>query len=456
MGTQDVFEYLRRLRDRISGVKYKPPRLEDLKLAEPVRVPDWDKLMDTTAIHKELDETRAEATSILEGLVRQSESERRRLETIFDNLNEAVMLCSKTGKIETTNRTMRQVLGLKSSEILGKSLTELFPMVLNYSALEIESFKYLDFVGCDGCGEKCLSCQNSLDHDALALRYAEYVRTKSTFLNRHLHATHERPDGALVSIWLSINVLLSTPFLPEFSYIVVVRDITEQKRVESEVANLRTVNAGLQWAAQTPVFYKDADLNLTSINRPFRELLSVSDSVIGQPIGSVFDADSAERLEKLDRVAMDSERAKFAHMTLTTVQGDVHNAVVFSRAVRANGEVVSITGALVNNAELDAHARSEIFALVSKAIVFLDHDMRVTGCNDEFVRLVGIEKDRLIGQDNTMAELEPFLRHELTGVLADTIEHNGRHINRMSVPVSSISSVQQDGMVYIFFVQFDK
>ena len=144
MGTQDVFEYLRRLRDRISGVKYKPPRLEDLKLDEPVRVPDWDKLMDTTAIHKELDETRAEATSILEGLVRQSESERRRLETIFDNLNEAILLCSKTGKIETTNRTMRQVLGLKSSEILGKQFAELFPTVLNYNALEIESVKYLE------------------------------------------------------------------------------------------------------------------------------------------------------------------------------------------------------------------------------------------------------------------------------------------------------------------------
>lgn len=454
MDTQDVFEYLRRLRDRTTGAKYKPPRLEDLQLAEPLRVQDWDKLMDTTDLHKELDEAKAEATSILEGLVKQSEAERRRLETIFDNLNEAVLLCSRLGIIETTNRTMRQVLGLKSSELIGRNLTDLLPTILSPGALDVESAKYLDFIDCDGCGENCLTCDNSLNHDALAGKYADYVRTKSTFLNRHLYTTHTRQDGAVISLWMNINVLLSTPFLPEFNYIVVVRDITEQRKVESEVANLRTVNAGLQWAAQTPVFYKDMDLRLTSINRPFRDLLSVSDEVVGQTIDSVFDADSAERLEKLDRVAMDSERAKFAHMTLTTVQGAVHKAVVFSRAVRANGEVVSITGALVN-AELDAYARSEIFALVSKAVVFLDHDMHVTGCNDEFVRLVGVEKSQLIGQDNTMAELEPFLRHELTGVLADTIEHNGRHINRLSVPVSSISSVQQDGMVYIFFVQFD-
>ena len=153
---------------------------------------------------------------------------------------------------------------------------------------------------------------------------------------------------------------------------------------------------------------------------------------------------------------MDSERAKFAHITLTTLQGDVHNAVVFSRAVRANGEVVSITGALVHNAELDAHSRSEIFALVSKAIVFLDHDMRITGCNDEFLRLTGIAKDKLIGQSSAMPELDVLLRHELTGGLSDSIEYKGRHINRLSVPVSSISNVQQDGMVYVFFVQFDK
>lgn len=448
MATQCVYEYVRRIRDRLSGRKYLKPLQAEIVHDQSLVLPSWDSLLDGPGIQKELEEAKDSATSILESLVRRSESERRRLELIFDNLNEAILSCSRDGVVEATNLTTRTLLGAGSTDLIGKQLESLFPAAFEPSSVRIESDRYLNFLD-------CVPCDQAAVYEDLADKYATYVRVKSTILNRQAHTEYLRKDGTALSIWLNVNVLIEAPFTKDLHYIVVIRDITERRKVDSEVAALRSMNASLQWASTTPVFYKDADLKLTSINKPFRDMLGVSDNLIGQPMSSVFDQVSADRLDTLDRTAMTSPRGKFAHMTLKTLAGVVHEAVVFSRALRTGDEVMSITGAFIDNSELDAQARSEIFALVSKALVFLDRDMRVTGCNDEFVRMVGLDKSQIVGANAYKPELATFIRREMTGVLSDIIEVGTRHINRTCVPVSTSISSQQDGMVYVYFVQFD-
>ena len=90
-----VFSVLKRLK-HLGSVphKYRASSFKHVKLAEPVTIPNWDELLDISHIHESLTSAKSEATAVLEKLVKRSEAERRRLETVFDNLNEPIMLCS--------------------------------------------------------------------------------------------------------------------------------------------------------------------------------------------------------------------------------------------------------------------------------------------------------------------------------------------------------------------------
>ena len=148
--------------------KYRASNFKHVQLAEPVNIPNWDELMDISHIHKGLTEAKSEATAILEKLVKHSEAERRRLETVFDNLNEPIMLCSNSGIIETANRTMRQLLDLRTRDLVGKNIADIFPHVLSGVSLLLESERYLDFVECDRCGTNCITCPNFPNHAAVS------------------------------------------------------------------------------------------------------------------------------------------------------------------------------------------------------------------------------------------------------------------------------------------------
>lgn len=439
-----------RFYDRLSGNTYKKRLREMHQELESTPTPHWDLKVPTTDILNELQETKRTATGILESLIKRSESDRRRMELIFDELSDAIILTSEDGTITAANLMMRSLFGAQTSKLIGRPISEFFPR-FSSEILAAESVKYLTYLEeIIGAGEVCT---NPL---AFKQAYAQFLRQTSRLLNHTVFEDYTRSDGARLHLSLTANILTLEPCAPEFNYIFVIRDLTEQRKVESEVAHLRSVASSLMSVTQVPVFYKGLDLKFTDVNKPFRDLLDVVESdVVGKTVDHVFDSDSAEKLTELDERALNSEHAHRIDVDLKTLRGVVRSARVVSKAVRSGAGVTGLAGSIITNETPDAETRNAIFTAASKAIVFLDSEHRVTGCNDEFVRLAGQDKNALIGVSLLEGPLSYLmLDTPLPAMESDIIEHKGLQLCRVYVPITRGSGIQT-GFVYIFFVPSD-
>lgn len=450
---RDFLACLRQLFDRVSGREYRR-RLQELHRefdSLPI-TSTLDLKVPTTDILLELQDTKKTATGILESLVKRSEIDRRRLELIFDDLSDAIILTSEDGTITAANLAMRSLFDMQTNRLLGCPVSFLFPKFTT-ELLSAESLQYLSYL-------ETSYADKSVCHSPTEVKpiYADYVRKFSQVLNQNTFTEYKRTDGVKLSLQITVNVLTLEPCAPEFNYIFVVRDLTEQRKVEDEVAHLRSVASSLMSVAHVPVFYKGLDLKFTDVNKPFRDLLDVvDDDIVGKTVDYVFDSDSAEKLTQLDAKVLKSEHMHNIDVDLKTLRGVVRSAKVVSKSVRNSTGVTGLAGSIITSEEPDIQVRNEVFTAASKAIVFLDSSGLVTGCNDEFVRLTKLSKSDLIGLPLADSSLSHLVIQEAGAMLtSDVIQHtNGTPLCRLYAPIVSASGVSA-GAVYIFFVHLDK
>jgi PAS domain S-box-containing protein len=377
-----------------------------------------------------LKQTKIQAVELMESLVKQSENERRKLEIVFNGLDEPLLICDSVGLITSINGAARQLLKFPSDEIIGKNLVNILNGLPASIKLDEETKKYKEFV-------------------ASKKSYSEYLALSSVLNQPHLF-NQIRSDGAQLELQVTINLLNSSD-VEVYSYLVAIKDVTEKSINANRISNLQAFSSSLLSVSQTPIFYKDLNFKFLTFNKRFAQLLGLSDmDIVGKSVQELFDEESAERLTQLDHAALSSDEEKHETIELKTLNGLIRNVKVSTKAVRISTLPNGIAGSITVSPIHDPDARRQIFSLAARCIVFLDSDMRIVGCNNEFLRMIGGEKDSIVGLSSSEPGLADFLHDKITTHSSDDIIVNDRKIHRLCSPINGPDGIV-DGMVYVFF-----
>ena len=457
MKTNTILALLQRLRDRLSPKKYIHPILQSVDLDVDTRAKQ--SLQSTLAFEaeltRELTETRAATTAIMENLVKRSEAERRRLELIFDSLDDAVLLVDGDEfKLEAANRAARRLFGLQTSELLNSDLELLLKGAYSKHELrcELEAYKaYLTDTGYvspkDG-----VEVSGSSYADLQAL-YSSYVRTQHTLIGTYKDFEFLRQDGVKIPARVVLNMLTLDPYVADFNYLIVVQDLTESRRAAAEVSMLQSFTSNLMSVTPIPIFNKDSQLRFTFVNSPFKDLVQLTEAdILGKSVAVVFDADSASILTELDERALASNETQQAEFTLRTAAGTVREVKVFTRALKTGELTAGVTGSIVLRSNMDESIRSSVFEAAAKAIIFFDSNLIATGCNDEFLRMSGLSKAEVIGTSGHSEALKLFVPSNVTVHVSDLIAlPGGKQFCRVCSPVVNAGQ-DYEGLICVYFV----
>jgi PAS domain S-box-containing protein len=450
MKTNKISACLRSLKERLYPPVPKHPLMADASFMDSTLKETWVRARGLDSdLKKEIEDTKKTASSILEGLVKRSEIERRRLELIFDSLDDAILMTDRDCLITAANKTARKLFGIQTKEFLGKRVGHFIPEAYPVGDVLKEYTAYTMYLTENGYSS---DPETLSPYEDLKNLYGSYIRTTDTVVGVPKDFMYLRPDGKSIPVRIVLNLLTLDPFAEDFGYLVVIHDMTESRTAEAEVMRLKSFTSNLISVAQMPIFNKDAQLKFTFVNAQFRELVSLSEeAIIGKSVDAVFDDDSAQVLTELDLRALASTDTQQASLTMRTKSGDSHDARVFSKAIRNEGLTTGIAGSILLGGGLDAKMRNSVFDAAAKAIVFFDSHLFVTGCNDEFLRLTGIPKAEVIGMHGHREQLVKFIGTDTLNQVSDSIDIDGKLMGRMCTPISN-SDGSYEGLVCVFFI----
>ncbi len=201
-----------------------------------------------------------------------------------------------------------------------------------------------------------------------------------------------------------------------------------------------------------PLFNKDTQLRFTFVNAQFQELVRLpEEEFLGKSAHHVFDAESARILTDLDTRALSSVDTQHTALSMKTLHGSACEARVFSRAVKTGEQTTGIAGSILLGNGLESKMRNAVFEAAAKSIIFFDTHLFVTGWNDEFVRLSGLEKSLIIGMHGQCDELKKFLPTDTSMTGSDLITVDGKRLSRTCTPVLNADG-SYEGLVCVYFI----
>ncbi len=221
----------------------------------------------------------------------------------------------------------------------------------------------------------------------------DYVLTLATHDGRHLRVSFNAsvfrdPSGSVRGIFASA------------------RDITEQARLQTQLAEERAYNRGLIEASLDGLITVDPMLTITDVNETMCRMSGYSrEELIGSPFQNYF-TDSKRAAEGV-RLTLDKGAVTNYELTLRTKQGREilvsFNAAIFKdqtgavRGIFASARDITEQARLQSQlAEERAYNRGLIEASVD-GLVTVDESMNITDVNETMCRMVGRRRNQLIG-----------------------------------------------------------
>jgi PAS domain S-box-containing protein len=221
----------------------------------------------------------------------------------------------------------------------------------------------------------------------------DYVLTLAKRDGRHLQVSFngsifEDPSGSVRGIFASA------------------RDITEQARLQSQLAEERAYNRGLIEASLDGLITVDPVLNITDVNETMCRMSGYPrEKLIGMPFPAYF-VDSKRAAEGV-RLTLDKGAVTNYELTLRTQEGPERlvsfNAAIFKdqsgavRGIFASARDITDQARLQGQlAEERAYNRGLIESSVD-GLVTVDENMRITDVNETMCRMAGRPRVQIIG-----------------------------------------------------------
>ncbi len=383
-------------------------------------------------VQRELEETKQQASDLLQHVIKSNELERRRLQHVFDSLREAVLVVDGNGNITSYNKSAKNLLGMEllSAHILSDFFPE-YP-----TALLVETRQqYKKFCNCDPY--------------ASPDSYEQYLKNNKTILS--VPSTAQYGEN---TVEITLNVLTVGEDEETFSFLVTLKDLTTNVSSDREISRYKSSLFGLLSIIPVPTFYKDSDLRFSAANPPFGELLGLNVlDVVGKSNRDLFAESTAAELEELDKAAISSTSVQHRTLDLKFLNGLIRNARVYGKSVNDGTKITGTAGSIL--VESDEQVRNKLFQIAAKSIVFFDLDRKIIGCNDEFTRLVDMPKDTIIGSSIEDPKFDPLFKETASDseIHVDTVTYRDSLLDRMCWPISN--TFDTHSAIYVFFAHLD-
>jgi PAS domain S-box-containing protein len=237
------------------------------------------------------------------------------------------------------------------------------------------------------------------------------------------------------------------------------RDITEQARLQSQLAEERAYNRGLIEASLDGLVTVDPMLIITDVNETMCRMTGYPrEKLIGSAFPQYF-VDSSRAAEGV-RLTLDQTAVTNYELTLRTAEGRERlvsfNAAIFKdqsgtvRGIFASARDITEQARLQNQLEEERTYNRGLIEASVDGLVTVDESLTITDVNDTMCRLVGRSRNQVIGSSfpDYFAEREQaesgvrqtFKEGAVTNYVLTVHAADGRQI-----PVSLNAAVFQDG-----------
>lgn len=319
-------------------------------------------------------------------LLGRAERERRRFQTLFKAASDGIYVRDLDGTIKFVNSKFLEIHGLRPDQVIGKRSLEL-------SALSPQERKY----------------------NAWLVRQA-ILRGEPPPL---LEAPYRRRDGSTGFLQINLAFIKEEGQVKEVMGIV--RDITERKRLETQLKESEERYRNLFENANDAIYALDRQGNFTSFNRKAEQLTGfMLKEVLGQRYTIL--VRGAER-RKARRYFVKNMRGESHTVEMTITCKDGHEIVseLSTRPIWQDGQIVGVQGIA-----RDVTERRELERLKADFVSTVSHELRtpltsikgyvdlvlagdtgpLTAEQQEFLRIVAQNTSRLTDLINDLLEIE--------------------------------------------------
>ncbi len=235
-------------------------------------------------------------------------------------------------------------------------------------------------------------------------RFAQIVREEGHTL---WETEYRRKDATVFTIEINVGYI---PF-PEMSYhVVVARDVTERKNMESRLENNLNFIQTVLDTIPNPFYFKNEQGVYQGCNRAFETFLGKKRSeIIGKTVFDLSPRDLAEEYWAKDRVLLEQRGVQTYESRVEQTDG-TFQMVMFYKAVYTHPETgeLGLLGLILDITELKAIQEKNTFQLyllenVSEAIIATDPQNRIAFWNAAAQRMYGWSAEEVVGR--TLGEL---------------------------------------------------
>ncbi|RLF33318.1 MAG: hypothetical protein DRM98_02470 [Thermoplasmata archaeon] len=302
--------------------------------------------------------------SMLKDMERRLVNTEEKYKTIFENSAVAIMLTDEHERIVSWNKYTETLLGMSEKDLRGKPVSMLYPP---------EEWKKIR---------------------------GERIRDKG--MQHHLETKIIKKNGELLDVDVSISVLKNHEG-KVIGSIGVIKDITEQKKIEDKLAFSQGLFQSLMENIPDYIYFKDRDCRFVMVNRAKAARFNVEPSdMIGKTDFDFLLKDEAEKSLKQDKKVMETGKPIVNSIEKMTDRDGVEHWVSVTKIPRYNqeGEIVGIIGI---NRDVTEVIKSEnkyrnLFETAIDPILILDREGRFVEVNKQVTKILGYTRKDLIGK----------------------------------------------------------
>ncbi|WP_142847420.1 PAS-domain containing protein [Telmatospirillum sp. J64-1] len=293
-----------------------------------------------------------------ERALRESE---QRLRGIMDTVVDGIITIDQTGIVQSFNPAAERIFGYQAAEVLGRNVSMLMPH------------------------------PHSRDHDDYLRRYLETGEARIIGLGRQVQG--QRKDGTIFPLELAVSELRREG---ELTFIGVVRDITDRKRVEEALLESEQRFRDLAEAASDWFWETGPDLHFVFVSSRVRQVLGVKTAFfIGRSFHDFAEmsdekklwADHLRRLEShkpfrdfIFRQELPDGRIKY----LKTSGRPLFDTSGAFRGYRGTGTDITAEVEAKATAERAQQQLAAAIESITEGFVLWDQDDRLVLCNDKY------------------------------------------------------------------------
>ena len=195
-----------------------------------------------------------------------------RLQTVMENVADAIITLDQYGKIDSFNRAAQRIFGFEPQEVMGQNIKVLMPETYHHT------------------------------HDGYLQNFRDTGKTRIIGLDREV--TGRRKSGELFPMELTVNEMW---LQGKRGFAGIIRDITERRRAERKLRESDMLLQAVMGSTSSFAYVRDLESRFLYVNQHYEQVFGfLSGEVLGKTVDEVFTPELAAYNRGKDQTVLSS------------------------------------------------------------------------------------------------------------------------------------------------------